>query len=95
LYGEENEHEITCVVQDEHGSVTHVCFGERTPHSTFIIARLIIEGKNSFYALRKGNKIRVGVRISENGLNSFLPRNSTGLMDFDDLGFLPKCKCPK
>ncbi len=90
-----NEHEITCVVQDEYGSITHVCIGERIPHSVFIVTRLIIEGRNSFYAVRNGNKMRVGVRISENDINGFLPVNPYGLVDFDELGFLPKCQCPK
>lgn len=89
--GSLNEHEITCVVQDEHGSVTHLCFGEKIAHSAFIVARLIIEGKNSFYVLRKGEKVKVDVRISENDRNGFLSASSSSLIDIDDLGFLPKC----
>lgn len=87
-----NEYEITCIIEDHDGNITHMGFKEEGIHSVPLITRLIIEGRNSFYTIKDGDKIMVD-SINTSAYNK--PMNTkTTIIDVNDLYFLPRCILP-
>jgi hypothetical protein len=83
------EYEINCVVKDNSGFITHLGFKDQGIHSIFILTRLIIFGRISFYVNKNGNRVKVIVRESVID-NEFLISDDE-CINIDDLNFLPKC----
>lgn len=87
-----NEHEITCIIEDNDGNITHMGFKKEGIHSVLIITRLIIEGSNSFYIYKNGDKMMVDT-IKTPDYNKPLNTDPVAI-DIDDLYFLPRCILP-
>lgn len=83
------EYEINCVVKDHNGIITQVGFRDQGIHSIFILTRLIIFGRISFYVNKNGNRVKVVVRESTIDDESLISDNEC--INIDDLNFLPKC----
>ncbi len=83
------EYEINCVVKDNSGIITQLGFKDQGIHSIFILTRLIILGRISFYVNKNGNRLKVVVRESTIDNESLIPDNEC--INIDDLNFLPKC----
>ena len=83
------EYEINCVVKDNSGIITQLGFKDQGIHSTFILTRLIILGRISFYVNKNGNRVKVVVRDSTIDNESLISDDEC--INIDDLNFLPKC----
>jgi hypothetical protein len=83
------EYEINCVVKDNSGIITQLGFKDQGIHSIFILTRLIILGRISFYVNKNGNRVKVVVRDSTIDNESLLSDDEC--INIDDLNFLPKC----
>ncbi|TVP41860.1 hypothetical protein NARC_10266 [Candidatus Nitrosocosmicus arcticus] len=83
------EYEINCVVKDNSGIITQLGFKDQGIHSIFILTRLIILGRISFYANKNGNRVKVVVRDSTIDNESLISDDEC--INIDDLNFLPKC----
>jgi hypothetical protein len=84
-----DEYEINCVVKDNSGIITQLGFKDQGIHSIFILARLIIFGRISFYVNKDGNRVKVVVRESTTDNESLISNDEC--INIDDLNFLPKC----
>ena len=56
------KYEINCVVKDNSGFMTQLGFKDQGIHSIFIISRLILSGRFSFYVNKNGNRLRIVVK---------------------------------
>lgn len=83
------EYEINCVVKDNSGIITQLGFKDQGIHSIFILTRLIILGRISFYVNKNGNRVKVVVRESTIDNESLISDDEC--INIDDLNFLPKC----
>jgi hypothetical protein len=83
------EYEISCVVKDNSGNITLLGFKDQGIHSIFILTRLILFGKISFYVNKNGNRVKVVVRGSTTDNDSLISDDEC--INIDDLNFLPKC----
>jgi hypothetical protein len=83
------EYEINCVVKDNCGIITQLGFKDQGIHSIFILTRLIILGRISFYVNKNGNRVKVVVRDSTIDNESLISDDEC--INIDDLNFLPKC----
>jgi hypothetical protein len=83
------EYEINCVVKDNSGIITQLGFKDQGVHSIFILTRLIILGRISFYVNKNGNRVKVVVRDSTIDNESLISDDEC--INIDDLNFLPKC----
>lgn len=83
------EYEINCVVKDNSGIITQLGFKDQGIHSIFILTRLIILGRISFYVNKNGNRVKVVVRDSTIDNESLISDDEC--INIDDLNFLPKC----
>lgn len=83
------EYEINCVVKDNSGIITQLGFKDQGIHSIFILTRLIILGRISFYVNKNGNRVKVVVRESTTDNKSLVSDDEC--INIDDLNFLPKC----
>ena len=83
------EYEINCVVKDNSGIITQLGFKDQGIHSIFILTRLIILGRISFYVNKNGNRVKVVVRDSTMDNESLISDDEC--INIDDLNFLPKC----
>lgn len=83
------EYEINCVVKDNSGIITQLGFKDQGIHSIFILTRLIILGRISFYVNKNGNRVKVVVRESSIDNESLISDDEC--INIDDLNFLPKC----
>jgi hypothetical protein len=83
------EYEINCVVKDNNGIITQLGFKDQGIHSIFILTRLIILGRISFYVNKNGNRVKVVVRESTIDNESLISDDEC--INIDDLNFLPKC----
>jgi hypothetical protein len=83
------EYEINCVVKDNSGIITQLGFKDHGIHSIFILTRLIILGRISFYVNKNGNRVKVVVRDSTIDNESLISDDEC--INIDDLNFLPKC----
>jgi len=83
------EYEINCVVKDNSGIITQLGFKDQGIHSIFILTRLIILGRISFYVNKNGNRVKVVVRDSIIDNESLISDDEC--INIDDLNFLPKC----
>jgi hypothetical protein len=86
------EYEINCVVKDNSGIITQLGFKDQGIHSIFILTRLIILGRISFYVNKNGNRVKVVVRDSTIDNESLISDDEC--INIDDLNFLPKCSSP-
>ena len=84
-----DEYEINCVVKDNSGIITQLGFKDQGVHSIFILTRLIILGRISFYVNKNGNRVKVVVRDSTIDNESLISDDEC--INIDDLNFLPKC----
>ena len=83
-----DEHEITCVVKDKDGSVSHCGVKGYGVQDILIIEKLIREEACTFFIYEGDKKKRnVYARTSPNG-KSFLTTNPNG-PDMNTLNFLP------
>ena len=82
-----DEYEITCIVKDVNGIISHCGVKAYGVQNIAIIEKLIKEDTCSFFAYDKGNKMNVYSKISTNG-TIFLTTNPNG-SDMDTLNFLP------
>ena len=82
------EYEINCVVKDNSGIITQLGFKDQGIHSIFILTRLIILGRISFYVNKNGNRVKVVVRDSTIDNESLISDDEC--INIDDLNFLPK-----
>lgn len=82
------EYEINCVVKDNSGIITQLGFKDQGIHSIFILTRLIILGRISFYVNKNGNRVKVVVRESTIDNEFFLTDNE--IVYTDHLYFLSK-----
>ena len=83
------EYEINCVVKDNSGIITQLGFKDQGIHSIFILTRLIILGRISFYVNKNGNRVKVVVKDSTIDNESLISDDEC--INIDDLNFLPKC----
>ena len=84
-----DEYEINCVVKDNSGIITQLGFKDQGIHSIFILTRLLIFGRISFYVNKDGNRVKVVVRESTTDNESLI--SDDGCININDLNFLPKC----
>ena len=83
------EYEINCVVKDNNGIITQLGFKDQGIHSIFILTRLILSERISFYVNKNGNRVKVVVRESTIDNESLISDDEC--INIDDLNFLPKC----
>ena len=83
------EYEINCVVKDNSGIITQLGFKDLGIHSIFILTRLILSERISFYVNKNGNRVKVVVRDSTIDNESLISDDEC--INIDDLNFLPKC----
>ena len=83
------EYEINCVVKDNSGIITQLGFKDQGIHSIFILTRLILSERISFYVNKNGNRVKVVVRESIIDNESLI--SDDDCINIDDLNFLPKC----
>lgn len=83
------EYEINCVVKDNSGIITQLGFKDQGIHSIFILTRLILSERISFYVNKNGNRVKVVVRDSTIDNESLISDDEC--INIDDLNFLPKC----
>lgn len=82
-----DEFEITCIVKDIHGTISHCGVKGYGIQNVEIIERLIREEAGSFFIYDGEKKINVYARTAPNG-TSFLTTNSL-CADINGLYFLP------
>ena len=87
------EYEIECVVKDNSGTKTQIGFKDKGTHSIFIVTRLILAGRISFYVNNNGNKVQVVV--NESTLYNESTASENEVIDIDDLHLLPVCHSKK
>jgi hypothetical protein len=83
------EYEINCIVKDNSGFITQLGFKDKGIHSIFILTRLIILRRISFYVNKNGKRVKVAVRESTLDIECSISAEEN--IDIDDLDFLPKC----
>ncbi|MFI5406967.1 MAG: DUF3892 domain-containing protein [Nitrososphaerales archaeon] len=82
-----DEFEITCIVKDRNGLVSHCGVKGYGVQNVAIIEKLIKENICSFFIFKRGYRKNVQSRTSQNG-TSFLTTDPNGL-DMNTLNFLP------
>lgn len=76
-------------MKDNSGIITQLGFKDHGIHSIFIIIRLILSERISFYVNKNGNRVKVVVRESTIDNEFFISDDEC--INIDDLNFLPKC----
>jgi hypothetical protein len=82
-----DEFEITCIVKDTNGIISHCGVKGYGVQPVAIIDKLIEEGVCSFFVYDRENKLNVYAKTFANG-TIFLTTDPNG-SDIKDLGFLP------
>ncbi|MGD9674742.1 MAG: hypothetical protein AB7U98_14845 [Candidatus Nitrosocosmicus sp.] len=76
-------------MKDNNGTITQLGFEDKSIHSAFIIAHLILSEKISLSVKRNGNRLKVGVKGSICDNEFFI--SDEEIVDIDELNFIPTC----